>query len=212
MGDGRRRLRRSPPDLGLSPRSTPATRPLLPEDTADLDGDEDTTEPLPVDVDGTERVLGGRIDLGAAEFFVESDGDLTGDGTVNSADLDYIRLHWGEQVTAWDGAHGDFSGDGVVGVADLDVIVANWGRISVPAASAAPAVYAASTASPVYAAPTASPLYGPRTPAPVPTPEAAPDTIQALAEAAWAQAVEGLKAKSRKETHVATVDWVMAWE
>ena len=137
---------------------------------------------------------------------MESDGDLTGDGTVNSADLDYIRLHWGEQVTAWDGAHGDFSGDGVVGVADLDVIVANWGRTSVPAASAAPAVYAASTVSPVY---------GPRTPASVPAlvpaSETAPDTIRALAEAAWAQAVEGLKAKSRKETRVATVDWVMAW-
>ena len=172
-----------------SPAINAGDAALLSEDTADLDGDNDTTEPIPVDVDGTERVLGGQIDLGALEFFVESDGDVTGDGTVNSADLDFIRANWGTQVTAWDVALGDLSGDGVLGQADLEVIAANWGRTTAPAAASAEPPAVASC---------------------MPAPPAADIIARAAAEAAWARAVEALRARSRKEARIATVDWVMA--
>ncbi len=49
-------------------------------------------------------------------------GDLNGDGFVNSADLDLIRANWGTNNPA-----GDANGDGIVNSADLDIVRANWG-------------------------------------------------------------------------------------
>ncbi len=55
-------------------------------------------------------------------------GDLNGDRTVDSADLDLIRAQWGADVNpgAWN--EGYPSGDGLVGSADLDVVRAHWGQ------------------------------------------------------------------------------------
>ena len=80
-------------DLRLRPDS-PAVdagdNALLPADTADLDDDADTQEPLPLDYGGYERVVNGIVDMGAHEFgadfihwriYVDQDATGSGDGT-----------------------------------------------------------------------------------------------------------------------------------
>ena len=49
-------------------------------------------------------------------------GDLNGDGFVNSGDLDLVRANWGTSNSA-----GDANDDGVVNSSDLDIIRGNWG-------------------------------------------------------------------------------------
>ena len=61
------------------------------------------------------------------EFPDDPEGDLNGDGTVGSGDLDLIRAWWGQEVTPGDTSQGDADGDGVVGSGDLDIVRANWG-------------------------------------------------------------------------------------
>jgi hypothetical protein len=60
------------------------------------------------------------------------EGDLNGDGTVGSADLDLVRANWG-RTDASGPLDGDATGDGVVGSTDLDVVRANWGRTAAAA-------------------------------------------------------------------------------
>ena len=55
-------------------------------------------------------------------------GDLNGDGSVNSGDLDIVRGNWGQSVVPGCLLCGDASGDGNVNSGDLDIIRANWGR------------------------------------------------------------------------------------
>lgn len=52
---------------GGSPAIDRADASLLPTDTHDLDGDGDTSEPLPVDLGGNDRLVGGGLDIGAFE-------------------------------------------------------------------------------------------------------------------------------------------------
>lgn len=56
------------------------------------------------------------------------EGDLNGDGTVNSGDLDLVRGNWGGS-----GPAGDANNDGVVNSADLDIVRANWGATAAAA-------------------------------------------------------------------------------
>ena len=49
-------------------------------------------------------------------------GDLNGDGFVNSGDLDLVRANWGTSNSA-----GDANDDGIVNSSDLDIIRGNWG-------------------------------------------------------------------------------------
>ena len=62
----------------------------LPTDDLDLDGDEDTDEPLPLDPDLTDRIKGCRVDVGAFESAHDgiADGDVDGDGLLNCDEPD----------------------------------------------------------------------------------------------------------------------------
>jgi len=60
-------------DLRLSDASpciNAGSNAALPPDTADLDGDGDTTEPIPLDLDGNARILNGVVDMGAFETYI----------------------------------------------------------------------------------------------------------------------------------------------
>ena len=50
-----------------SPCVNAGSNAALPPDTLDLDGDGDTTEPIPVDLAGNPRIVDGTVDLGAYE-------------------------------------------------------------------------------------------------------------------------------------------------
>ena len=63
-------------------------------------------------------------------------GDLNSDGWVNSRDLDIIRAWCGHTVPPGSLTQGDPSGDGLVNSADLDIIRANWGIGTLAAADA----------------------------------------------------------------------------
>lgn len=55
---------------GMAPvtAETRGSNGLLPADEFDIDGDGDTSEPLPLDLDGNERVVGSAVDLGPFEY------------------------------------------------------------------------------------------------------------------------------------------------
>ena len=70
------RLRADSPAIDAGSNST------LPADETDLDGDGNTSEPIPLDLVGAARVENGTVDIGAYEFFAmpQIPGDLNADG------------------------------------------------------------------------------------------------------------------------------------
>ncbi len=51
-----------------SPAIDAGNNDWLPSDSSDLDGDGDTAEPIPYDLQGFPRIVGDAVDLGAYEY------------------------------------------------------------------------------------------------------------------------------------------------
>ncbi len=111
-------------------------------DTADLDGDGDTRELTPWDLDGNPRFNADPadfdpgcgvpvvVDMGAYEFqFDPVDevflGDLDGDGIVGIVDFLALLANWGLCEPGCCIADLDIDGD--VGIADVLLLLGNWG-------------------------------------------------------------------------------------
>ncbi len=138
-------------DLRLRPCS-PAVdagpSPALPADAADLDGDGDVTEALPLDARVGPRILddpavpdtgtplpgdpaAAVVDLGALERAAGGcDADLDASGTVDLDDLLAVLAAW-DDPTALDA---DLTCDGGVGLDDLLVVLAAWATSCDPGA------------------------------------------------------------------------------
>lgn len=111
----------------------------VPADAADLDGDGDTAEPVPVDFDGDPRFIDDPdtvdsgngappvVDIGAFEFQTGCPADRNGDGSVNVVDLLAILGAWGPCPAEPDACPGDVDSDGIVGIIDLLEVLAAWG-------------------------------------------------------------------------------------
>lgn len=72
-----------------SPTIGQGSNALLPADEFDLDDDGNTTEPLPVDLDGNTRITNGTVDLGPYEFFFSytvSASVVGGEGSIMPAE------------------------------------------------------------------------------------------------------------------------------
>jgi len=97
---------------------------LLPEDTFDLDGDQDVEEALPWDYDGEDRVFAyeaEEVDMGAFEFWCTADVNF--DGVVDVLDLLAVLGAWGP----CEDCDEDVNGDDVVDVLDLLAVLSQWG-------------------------------------------------------------------------------------
>lgn len=79
----------------------------IPQDSADVDNDNNVIEPLPIDLDGNARRLDDPatpdtgegtapfVDMGAYEFSPSCLGDLNGDGKIDQADLGLLLSTYG---------------------------------------------------------------------------------------------------------------------
>ncbi len=114
----------------------------LPQDTTDLDGDGDTRELTPWDLDGNPRFNADPadfdpgcgvpvvVDMGAYEFqFDPVDevflGDLDGDGIVGIVDFLALLANWGPCEPGC--CLADLDIDGNVGITDFLLLLGNWG-------------------------------------------------------------------------------------
>ena len=115
----------------------------VPPDTADVDGDGDTRELTPWDLDGNPRFNADPadfdpgcgvpvvVDMGAYEFqFDPVDevflGDIDGDGIVGIVDFLALLANWGPCEPGCCLADLDIDGD--VGITDFLLLLASWGR------------------------------------------------------------------------------------
>jgi parallel beta-helix repeat protein len=110
----------------------------VPADAADLDGDGNTTEPLPLDLAGKARLAEDPgtvdtgsgtppiVDIGAYEYVCA--GDVDGDGHVDVSDLLCLVNSWAKAAgQAGFDSRCDQDGDGRVSILDLLVLVNHWG-------------------------------------------------------------------------------------
>ena len=113
----------------------------VPADTLDLDNDDDTAEPIPLDLGGNSRFFDDAgmldtgngtppiVDMGAGEFQGQTCyGDLDGDSQVGLADLAQLLGHYG-MISGAVYTDGNLDRDGDVDLADLASLLGLYGRI-----------------------------------------------------------------------------------
>ena len=114
----------------------------VPTDVTDADGDGDTDEYVPFDLDGEGRFFDDPntpdtgsgwppiVDMGAYEFggsdLPPCRGDLDGDLDVDLADLTILIGHYG-MTSGASGTDGDMDCDGNVDLTDLSTLLSNYG-------------------------------------------------------------------------------------
>ncbi len=91
----------------------------LSQDVADLDGNLQTDEPTPLDLQMARRVLDTTVDIGAIE---RCRYDLSGNGIVSVEDLLVLLVAWNSNP----GGPPDFDGSGNVDIDDFLELLANW--------------------------------------------------------------------------------------
>lgn len=105
-------------DLRLQPASlaiNTGDNTLLPADTFDLDGDNDTAETLPLDLASKARINDNIVDIGAYEYVPPSRGDFNYDNAVDVLDADQLSVALNMESTS---AIYDVNDDGEVNSAD----------------------------------------------------------------------------------------------
>ncbi len=116
--------------LPSSPCIDTGDNDAVPADEQDLDEDGDTSELLPIDLDGAPRFVDGdgdgsiTVDMGAYEFQGSTcPADFDGDGAVGPSDLANLLGAWGSNPNH----PADLDGDSAVGAFDLAILLGNWG-------------------------------------------------------------------------------------
>jgi len=116
-----------------SPCIDSADNASLPADTTDLDGDGNTTEPIPYDLDGHPRIVDGDcnstsvVDMGAYEFSYIYLGDFAGGCNVDFADLEVLAEQWLQPPgTPSADIAPQPNGDGIVNFLDFAILASHW--------------------------------------------------------------------------------------
>ncbi|MHC4474862.1 MAG: right-handed parallel beta-helix repeat-containing protein [Planctomycetota bacterium] len=122
--------------LAGSPCIDAGDNTAVPVDTADLDGDGNTAEPIPLDLNGFARFIddlctadtgnpgapGPIVDMGAYEFLRS---DIDSDGDVNFKDFSQFASYW-QDVACGACGGADLTCDGDVNAYDLKELADNW--------------------------------------------------------------------------------------